>query len=440
MTTERLAFDRASVRTFDKDGHLHVARANISKANICPYVGNEIPGYQELGLDAHKVYRLYRDPAELEKAAPTAAGKPILISHQPVTAGDYPAGKVIGAIDGDVEWHAPYLTAPLTIWPKEAIDLIESGKQRELSLGYRYSPDMTPGRADGQAYDGVMRKITVNHLALVEDGRAGPDVVVGDSKETLNMVDRNLAASKAKIVALAQDGKFDELKEFLDAFSGGGDPAPGPSGEENDAEPPALGGPPEKPAAPAPGEGEPEAEGGDPVEAIKKFLSGILNPEQMQQLDALVAKIGGEQHEDEEAPEAGKPEEPVTDEDPEDNPKDKDTEMVSKPAMDAAIAAAEARATARALSAAKELREAEKFVRPFVGELAVAYDSAEAVLRAAAKALKVPEADKVHASALRPMISMAQTPASKPRLVVAQDAAADSEHLKAFPNANRLKK
>ena len=180
---ERLAFDRASVRTFDKDGHLHIARANISKANVCPYLAEEIPGWRELGLQPGKTYRLYRDPVEVEKAAPTAAGKPILITHQPVTAQDYPAGKVIGAIDGDVEWRSPYLTAPLTIWPKAAIDLIESEKQRELSLGYRYTCDLTPCNVNGERADGVMRNIVINHLALVQEGRAGKDCYVADSAD-----------------------------------------------------------------------------------------------------------------------------------------------------------------------------------------------------------------------------------------------------------------
>jgi hypothetical protein len=36
-----LALDRASERTFDADGRLHVGTANISKAAVNPYVGSE---------------------------------------------------------------------------------------------------------------------------------------------------------------------------------------------------------------------------------------------------------------------------------------------------------------------------------------------------------------------------------------------------------------
>src|SRR4029077_115521 len=57
---ECLAFDRASVRSIDQDGHLHVSESNISMAAVNPYIGREIPDWQELGLDPDKVYQLFR--------------------------------------------------------------------------------------------------------------------------------------------------------------------------------------------------------------------------------------------------------------------------------------------------------------------------------------------------------------------------------------------
>ena len=56
---------------------------------------------------------------------------------------------------------------------------------RELSCAYRYTPDFTPGKYEGTPYDFVMRAIRGNHVALVEEGRAGPDVVVAD-RQTVN--------------------------------------------------------------------------------------------------------------------------------------------------------------------------------------------------------------------------------------------------------------
>ena len=79
------------------------------------------------------------------------------------------------------KWEAPYITNALSVWNQGAIQAIEDGSLRDLSCGYRYDPDFTPGKTpDGVAYDFVMRNIACNHVALVRDGRA-PDCYVEDS-------------------------------------------------------------------------------------------------------------------------------------------------------------------------------------------------------------------------------------------------------------------
>jgi len=172
-----LALDR-SARRIDADGHLHVEMTNISKSNICGYYGREIPNGAALGLDPDRIYQLYRDPAELAAAAPSFAGKPLLMHHIPVTADEPATELVVGSIGTDVCFEAPFLRAPLSVWRADAIEAINSGEQRELSAGYRYRADMTPGvTPDGLTYDGVMRDIKANHVAIVSEGRAGPDVL-----------------------------------------------------------------------------------------------------------------------------------------------------------------------------------------------------------------------------------------------------------------------
>lgn len=177
-----MAFDRQSARSIDADGRLHVSKTNISKANVCPYFGREIPNWQELGLDDDRVYRLYRDPDELAKGASTFNNLPILNKHIRVTVEKPEKENIVGSIGSDVSLGDPYLQASLCVWDEAAIAGIESKKQIELSAAYYYRADMTPGTApDGEAFDGVMRDIKGNHLALVEAGRAGPDVYVADS-------------------------------------------------------------------------------------------------------------------------------------------------------------------------------------------------------------------------------------------------------------------
>jgi hypothetical protein len=177
----KLALDK-SLRSVDEDGRLHVAKSHISKATVNPYYGREIPDYQGLGLEPDKVYRLYRDPVELEKAAPTFARLPILSEHVPVTVDAPQPDLIIGAIGSDIAFDNPYLDADLCFWDATAIASIETETAKELSCAYRYVPVMISGEFEGTAYDGIMTEIRGNHLALVELGRAGSDVVVADHK------------------------------------------------------------------------------------------------------------------------------------------------------------------------------------------------------------------------------------------------------------------
>jgi len=181
----KMALDRESVRSIDHDGRMHIEVANICKANVCPYKGDEIPGHEELGLDPDRIYRLLRDPDELEKALPSANSLQILKRHVPVNADDHQPWETVGATGSTATWSTPCIQNSLVVWAKDAIDDIESGDKRELSPGYRYKPDMTPGSYQGEAYDGVMREIRFNHLALVETGRQGSDVVIGDNDDVL---------------------------------------------------------------------------------------------------------------------------------------------------------------------------------------------------------------------------------------------------------------
>ncbi|PYD74957.1 DUF2213 domain-containing protein [Novacetimonas pomaceti] len=177
-----LAHDRiGSVRVTDEDGRLYVARTHISKACVNAYRGSEIPGHAALGLRADAMYRLLRAPDELARAAPTFNAIPVLADHAHVSADNPRRDITVGATGTDCAFDDPYLDNALAIWDADAIAMVRDGGRRELSCAYRYDADMTPGRWRGQPYDGVMRNIRGNHVALVPAGRAGPDVLVADS-------------------------------------------------------------------------------------------------------------------------------------------------------------------------------------------------------------------------------------------------------------------
>ncbi|HBV4517068.1 TPA: DUF2213 domain-containing protein [Klebsiella pneumoniae] len=218
--TESLAFDRASVRTIDANGRLQISRTNISKANVNAYYGREIPGSEELGLEPNKLYRLWRHPDELRKAAKTFNNIPVLSKHIPDFPTDPPNEFRVGVTHSNAEFDGTYLTVGMSIWDNSAIAGIESGEQRELSASYKYVADMTPGvTPDGETYDGVMRDIFGNHEALVPDGRAGPDVLVADSlpPELNHMRKHKVAAIRATLKPLlAQDADLEaEVRKAL---------------------------------------------------------------------------------------------------------------------------------------------------------------------------------------------------------------------------------
>lgn len=208
-----LAMDRApSVRRFDAQGFLHVDTSAISKEQIRPYYGREIPGWQSLGLDASRVYRLYCPAEELAAAAETFNNLPLLSEHVPVDADNIPDHLIIGSTGSHCAMDGAYLANSLVVWKRPAIDGVLSNRKRQISSGYRYTPVMTPGNFQGMQYDGIMRNVIGNHVILCVEGRAGPDVTVGDEimklkSRTALMIGGALAASIRPL--LAADARVD---------------------------------------------------------------------------------------------------------------------------------------------------------------------------------------------------------------------------------------
>lgn len=422
MTT--IALDRASVRRIDEDGRLHVAVTNISKANVCPYAGREIPDYERLGLDADRIYQLYRDPAELEKGAASFNNIPLLSEHVPVSVDDHRPDLVVGSTGSDAVFDGTYLRNSLVVWARDAIDGIESNRQRELSCAYRYDADMTPGEANGVRYDGVMRNLRGNHVALVETGRAGADVVVGDSIPSLTETIMRLNSRRALVASgaltaylapkLAMDAKVDlgPVLEGVTAKTWKAKRADIVAGL----------------AAATKGKLAQDASLDDVVGLLDRLEDGIA--EGMDELP----------DEDDEEKKAAEDED---DEDGEKKPAEDEEgpamKPVTKAAMDAAISDARASARAETVAHMNAIREAERAVRPYVGEIAVAMDSAEAVYRFALDKAGV-DHKGLHPTALKPVLLAQPVPGSvKPKTTMAHDAAAAKSFAERFPGADRIR-
>lgn len=185
-----LAFDSYRLETCrekDCNGFLHVALCNITKEQVVPYYGREIPNYKELGFLPDEIYYGYRPADELKKGAETFNNLPLLDKHIEDGAEKEDAKKHrVGSLGDKVKFNAPYLQNSLIVYDQKAIDKVEDGTQKELSCAYRYEPIKQSGEFGGQRYDFVMTNIRGNHVALVEEGRAGSDVVVADENTIKN--------------------------------------------------------------------------------------------------------------------------------------------------------------------------------------------------------------------------------------------------------------
>lgn len=470
-----MALDRSSARSYDADGRLHVAGSNISKATVNPYFGREIPDYEKLGLDPERKYRLLRHPDELKKAVDTFNNLPVLSKHVPVSAESHQPDLVIGSTGTDAEYDEPYLRNSLVFWAGPAIDAIESGDQRQLSSAYRYRADMTPGEYEGQPYDGVMRDIVGNHVALVKEGRAGPDVLVGDSKENENMAQLSAAIHRGAIVAflmpkmafdakkvavldpliagltpknfparkallaaglkgLAVDADVEEIGKLLIAMDEV-DPngaTPMAEREDDDDEDETY----DKRAKDARrrlgrDETEEERDERETKEAAEDARKRLGRDETDEERDEREAK-------DRKARDARRARDAKRAKDAEGaGEKDEKEEPVSKSAMDAAIARATRDTRAEVMRVQNEVREAERAVRPYVGELAMAHDSAEAVYRTALSVLGVDSAGISEVKALRTILELQPKPGARREGArrVAMDAAAAKSFAERHPNA-----
>lgn len=213
MHQHNLAFDNAPTRrSFDENGFLRVTACHVTKETVNPYYGREIPGWQELKLDPEKIYYGFRSGEEIKRAAKTFEGLPVLLGHHVESAEDPQKEYRVGSTGTDAAWHAPYLDLTIFVTDADAIRDIEEGKAKEISCAYLYEPDFTSGEYGGRAYDFVMRDIRGNHVALVEEGRAGADVVVADEQIKPNSRMRYIMNLFRKF-----HGAMDELPEAPEA-------------------------------------------------------------------------------------------------------------------------------------------------------------------------------------------------------------------------------
>lgn len=81
MDRQNILMDSKSKRSIDRNGFMHVELCSITKESVDPYFGREIPKHKELGLVPDRIYYGWRKGEELEKAAKTFCGLPLMRDH-----------------------------------------------------------------------------------------------------------------------------------------------------------------------------------------------------------------------------------------------------------------------------------------------------------------------------------------------------------------------
>ena len=221
----RLQLDAKSTRRRTPSGMM-LADAILSRSGVLWYAPSEI-GALGAGLVDPKrgliaVYRTrasLADPATLD----SLIGAPITLGHPadgvtPATYQRDAVGTVIGEPRVVDEDGVSYLVAPIIIGSDKALANLESGSD-ELSIGYDHQLEANEDEAVSAELRSV-GPILVNHVAIVDRGRAGRKVRVLD-EGTVEMEPDEL---KAQVLAALADA----LPAAITAASkaGTGDVAP----------------------------------------------------------------------------------------------------------------------------------------------------------------------------------------------------------------------
>ncbi len=162
-----------------RNGSLVVHARAARGGNVQDYLGAEV------GRPDMAVVRVYRDADEIfhKDSLKTFGHKAVTLDHpsEPVTSRTW-KDVARGHTGDEVLRDGEFVKIPMLVADQAAIDAVKGGK-RELSVGYQCDLDWTPGTSPtGEAYDARQIKITVDHVAIVDRGRAGPDCRIGDQR------------------------------------------------------------------------------------------------------------------------------------------------------------------------------------------------------------------------------------------------------------------
>lgn len=174
MTLTR--YDTAPISSIQSDpqtGFLYAKNVPIARTGVFPYLKSDGAVSWEAKL-----------PSELlaDSTVESANGKPVTNDHPDELVTKDNAGKYMkGVTMSNANTDGDTIRVDMTITDSDLIKAIQGGKQ-ELSIGFRTDVEPVSGEYDGMHYDSIQKSIEINHVAVVDRGRAGHNIrITGDS-------------------------------------------------------------------------------------------------------------------------------------------------------------------------------------------------------------------------------------------------------------------
>lgn len=165
------------------DGYMVVDSA-VARIGVQEYYAAEL-GDAFADLPANTIVRVDR-PASVVFGDDSLAS----YAHKPLT-NDHPSSAVtaetwkrdaIGWTGDEARQDGKRVRVPMLMADAQAIADVQAGKV-EWSAGYGVTFERVAGvNDDGEAYDARITSQKINHIALVDKGRAGPDCRIGDNE------------------------------------------------------------------------------------------------------------------------------------------------------------------------------------------------------------------------------------------------------------------
>jgi len=205
-------FDKALINDYSEtpEGYLTVT-VPITRPGVFPYQRQD----GTIQMEAKLPEEIFSD-----RTIESAKSKPVTDDHpnEPVTLQNFSRyAKGLSHTDAHVEDLKLYVS--MTITDEALIQKIYDGK-REISIGFLSDVVAETGTYQGQSYEYVQRNIEINHIAIVDQGRAGPEVAIRSDSDAWQIDSKGGKGNMAKYTIDGKEYEVDStVKSFIEAQS-----------------------------------------------------------------------------------------------------------------------------------------------------------------------------------------------------------------------------